>query len=209
MKTLRTVVLSVTLLALPSALMAQAHPKTEHPKAEAPKVDAHKVDAHKAEAPKADAHKADAPKAEAKATVSAESHGTVAAPTAAPAPGAKAAAASAVPTSITIEREVFDYTRTGRRDPYKSLMTSSDIRPLISDLRLMSVAFDSSGTHSVAILRDINTKERYMLKVGQQLGRLRVANIKHKSVVFSIDEFGFNRQETLQMGSDTTKARTR
>ncbi|MGV3708810.1 MAG: hypothetical protein ACO1Q7_08210 [Gemmatimonas sp.] len=202
MKTFRTVVLGVTLLELPSALMAQAHPKAEHPKAEA-----HKVEAHKPETPKADAHKPEAPKTEAKGTVSAESHGTVAAPAAAPAPAAKAAG-SAVPTSITIEREVFDYARTGRRDPYKSLMTSSDVRPLISDLRLMSVAFDSSGAHSVAILRDINTKERYMLKVGQQLGRLRVANIKHKSVVFSIDEFGFNRQETLQMGSDTTKART-
>ena len=58
------------------------------------------------------------------------------------------------------------------------------------------------------MLRDITTKERYLLKVGQQLGRLRVANIKYKSVVFTIDEFGFNRQETLHLGSDTTKART-
>lgn len=167
MKTLRQVVASVTLLALPVAIMAQQPPKP-------------------------------APKA----TVSAEAAGTVAAP------APSATKSSAIPTSITINRETFDYARTGRRDPYKSLMTSSDIRPLISDLRLMSVAFDSVGTHSVAVLRDVNTKERYMLKIGQQLGRMRVASIKHKSVVFSIDEFGFNRQETLQMGSDTTKART-
>jgi hypothetical protein len=172
MKTLRSVIVGVTLLVLPVALMAQ------------------------------DVH----PKATPKATVSAEAAGTVAAPAAA-APSS-ATSASAIPTSITISREVFDYARTGRRDPYKSLMTSSDIRPLISDLKLMSVAFDSSGTHSVAVLRDINSKERYMLQVGQQLGRMRVASIKHRSVVFSIDEFGFNRQETLQMGSDTTKTRT-
>lgn len=146
-----------------------------------------------------DAH----PKAAPKATVSAEAAGTVAAP-ASPAASNK----TAIPTSVTIARETFDYARTGRRDPYKSLMTSSDIRPLISDLKLMSVAYDSSGTHSVAVLRDINTKERYMLKVGQQLGRMRVATIKYKSVVFTIEEFGFNRQETLQLGSDTTKART-
>ena len=181
MKTLRAVVVGVTLLALSTPLagvelMAQTLPKA-------------------------------APKA----TVSAEAAGIVAPPAAAVSPAASAAPSankSAIPTSITIVRETFDYARTGRRDPYKSLMTSTDIRPLISDLRLMSVAFDSSGAHSVALLRDINTKERYQLKIGQQLGRLRVAAIKHKSVVFSIDEFGFNRQETLQMGSDTTKTRT-
>ena len=178
MKTLRTVVLGVTLLALPVALMAQEHPKTETAKPAS------------------------------KATVSAEAAGTVVAPTTSPSAAPSAKSTSAIPTSITIARETFDYARTGRRDPYKSLMTSTDIRPLLSDLKLVSVAYDSSGTHSVAVLRDLTTKERYMLKVGQQLGRLRVASIKSKSVVFSIDEFGFNRQETLQMGSDTTKART-
>ena len=173
MKTLRTIALGVTILALPVAVMAQ------------------------------DVHPKPAPKG----TVSAEAAGTVAAPAAAPS-ASIARSTSAIPTSITIARETFDYARVGRRDPYKSLMTSTDIRPLLSDLKLVSVAYDSSGTHSVAVLRDITTKERYMLKVGQQLGRLRVASIKSKSVVFSIDEFGFNRQETLQMGSDTTKART-
>jgi len=146
------------------------------------------------------------PKSAAKPTVSAEAAGTVA--PVAPAASSSATSKTAIPTSITIARETFDYARTGRRDPYKSLMNSSDVRPLISDLKLTSVAYDSTGEHSVAVLRDIITKERYMLKVGQQLGRLRVANIKYKSVVFTIDEFGFNRQETLHLGSDTTKART-
>ena len=168
MNHLRTLIVGVTLLALPNALMAQDHPKPAS-----------------------------------KATVTAEAAGTVA-----PAAPSASSSKSAIPTSITIARETFDYARTGRRDPYKSLMTSSDVRPLLSDLKLTSVAYDSSGEHSVAVLRDITTKERYLLKVGQQLGRLRVANIKYKSVVFTIDEFGFNRQETLHLGSDTTKART-
>jgi hypothetical protein len=111
-------------------------------------------------------------------------------------------------TSVTITREVFDYASAGRRDPYKSLMTSSQIRPLLSDLHLTAIAFDPDGNNSVAILRDNVTKEQHRVRVGQQLGRLRVATIKAKSVVFSIDEFGFNRQETLQVRSDTTKART-
>ena len=146
-----------------------------------------------------------------KPTVTGEAAGTVATPTSTTSASTSPAAAtktSGIPTSITIERETFDYARTGRRDPYKSLMSSDELRPLLSDLKLTAVAFDSTGAHSVAILRDMNSKQQYMLKVGQQLGRLRVTSIKHKSVVFTIDEFGFNRQETLQMGSDTTKSRT-
>jgi hypothetical protein len=112
-----------------------------------------------------------------------------------------------MPTEITIQREVFDYDRSGRRDPYKSLMSSSDVRPLLSDLRLTAVAFDPDGNNSVAILRDSYSKQQYRIRVGQQLGRLRVAAIHQKTVQFSIEEFGFNRQETLAMASDTTKVR--
>lgn len=110
-------------------------------------------------------------------------------------------------TEITIDREIFDYDRSGRRDPYKSLMTSSDVRPLLSDLRLTAVAFDPDGNNSVAILRDAFSKQQYRIRVGQQLGRLRVAGIKQKTVQFTIEEFGFNRQETLALASDTTKVR--
>ena len=137
-----------------------------------------------------------------KETVSAEAAGTVGPSSSASSKG------SSIPTSITIDREVFSYASTGRRDPYASLMTTTEIRPLLSDLHLTAIAFDPAGNNSVAILRDNVTKEQHRVKVGQQLGRLRVSSIKQKSVVFSIDEFGFNRQETLQVRSDTTKART-
>lgn len=140
---------------------------------------------------------------------SAESTGTIAAPDTTPAkPTApKAAKGITTPTEITIEREIFSYDGNGRRDPYKSLMTSSDVRPLLSDLRLTAVAFDPDGNNSVAILRDSFSKQQYRIRVGQQLGRLRVAGIKQKSVQFTIEEFGFNRQETLTLSSDTTKVR--
>jgi hypothetical protein len=120
---------------------------------------------------------------------------------------ARDTARKGMPTEITIQREVFNYERSGRRDPYKSLMSSSDVRPLLSDLRLTAVAFDPDGNNSVAILRDSYSKQQYRIRVGQQLGRLRVAAIHQKTVQFSIEEFGFNRQETLAMASDTTKVR--
>ena len=114
-----------------------------------------------------------------------------------------------MPTEITMEREVFSYRGAGRRDPYQSLMNSSAIRPLLSDLRLMTVAYDPAGANSVAILRDVNTRQQYRVRVGQQLGRMRVSAIRQKAVQFTIQEYGFNRQETLLQSSDTTKVRNR
>ncbi len=135
--------------------------------------------------------------------VSAEAAGTVGAAAAA----RKGVGATAPATEITLHREVFSYSGGGRRDPYKSLMSSSDVRPLLSDLRLTAVAFDPDGQNSVAILRDSFSKLQYRIRVGQQLGRLRVSAIRQKAVQFTIEEFGFNRQETLPLSSDTTKVR--
>ena len=88
-------------------------------------------------------------------------------------------------------------------------MANGDLRPLVSDLRLTAVAFDPLGRNSVAILRDIASQQQYRVRVGQTLGRLRVANIRQKAVIFSIEEFGFSRQETLPLTSDSTTTRTR
>ena len=114
---------------------------------------------------------------------------------------------TAAPGEVTIHREVFSYEGGGRRDPYISLMTSSDIRPLLSDLRLTAIAFDPDGRNSVAILRDMFSKTQYRARVGQQLGRMRVSSISAKTVQFTIEEYGFNRTETMRVMSDSTTAR--
>ena len=106
-----------------------------------------------------------------------------------------------------VTRETYSYPGLGRRDPFLSLMNSEEIRPLLADLKLVAVAFDPLGRNSVAVLRDISSKEQYRVKVGQEIGRMRVAGIREKSVVFGIEEFGYSRQETLAM-SDSTKVRT-
>lgn len=133
-------------------------------------------------------------------TITTESAGTVA-PTTSP------TKVTRMPTQITLQREVFDYASSGRRDPYKSLMSTSDIRPLLSDLRLTAVAFDPDGDRSVAILRDSFSKTQYRIRVGQQIGRLRVAAINEKTVQFTVEEFGFNREQTLRLSSDSAKVR--
>ncbi|HLV27224.1 MAG TPA: hypothetical protein VKZ41_13025 [Gemmatimonadales bacterium] len=106
---------------------------------------------------------------------------------------------------LSFRREVFSYAAGGRRDPFASLMTTGEIRPLVSDLRLVAVAFDSQGRTSVAILRDLETNEQYRVRVGQLLGRLRVARIGRKDVTFTIEEFGYSRQETLTVGDSATQ----
>lgn len=107
---------------------------------------------------------------------------------------------------IGLMRESFSYNADGRRDPFVSLIESGDLRPMVSDLRLVVVIYDPAG-RSVAILRDVSTKEQYRVKTGQTLGRMRVARIDLKSVTFTLEEFGYSRQETLAL-NDSTRARS-
>jgi len=125
------------------------------------------------------------------------------------------------PERATFEREIFAYERSGRRDPFISLMTSSEIRPLLADLRLVGVAYDPTGRNSIAVLREDaqdpnagmnrgGTKStadvpQYRVKEGQQIGRMRVARIGVKSVTFTIEEFGYSRQETLTLSEFNTE----
>jgi hypothetical protein len=136
-----------------------------------------------------------------------------------PAPNAKVASsktplpapAPAVDTPrVLINREVFQYDGSGRRDPFVSLLTTSDLRPLLSDLKLVAVAFDPRGQNSVAVLRDPTSKTQYKVKVGQTIGRMRVAAIQEKAVIFTIEEFGYSRQELLPIQPpDSSKMRLR
>ena len=100
--------------------------------------------------------------------------------------------------TATFSRESFRYQRSGRRDPFLSLMAYGELRPLITELRVTSIAFDPEGG-SVAVLRDLGTKEQYRVRVGESLGRMRVARIAQKAIVFTIEEFGYSRTETLAL----------
>ena len=111
---------------------------------------------------------------------------------------------------VLINREVFQYDGDGRRDPFVSLLTTSDLKPMLNDLKLTAVAFDPRGRNSVAVLRDITSKEHYKVRVGQTIGRMRVAAIQEKAVIFTIEEFGYSRQELVPMAPpDSTKMRPR
>ena len=134
-----------------------------------------------------------------------------------PAPVTRKPVAAALPAApvdtapkVLINREIFQYDGDGRRDPFVSLLTTSDLRPLLSDLKLVAVAFDPRGQNSVAVLRDVTSKTQYKVKVGQAIGRMRVAAIQEKAVIFTIEEFGYSRQELLPIQPpDSSKMRLR
>ena len=119
------------------------------------------------------------------------------------------ASAPAVPLAAAVPpvtREVFTYSADGRRDPFYSLILTEDLRPLLSDLKLVGILYEASGRRSVAVMRDILTNAQYRVTPGQTLGRMRVMQIKPKGVIFSIDEFGLSRQDSLVL-TDTIKVR--
>jgi hypothetical protein len=134
------------------------------------------------------------------------STGTTQTPTPRTGKGVANATAAGSKSDISLVRESFNYTADGRRDPFMSLMKTGELRPAVSDLKLVTVIYDPAG-RSVAILRDLTTKEQYRIKVGQTLGRMRVASIQPKSVTFTVIAIGTTFQEVLAL-NDTTRART-
>ena len=83
-------------------------------------------------------------------------------------------------------------------------MTSGELRPMITDLKVAAIIYDPTG-HSVAVLRDLSTNEQYRVTVGKTLGRMRVTAIQPKSVTFVLEEFGYSRQEVLALNDSTTE----
>ena len=103
------------------------------------------------------------------------------------------------PPVTSLVREVFAY-EGGGRDPFMSLLRSGDVRPLLSDLKLTTIVYDGRfAVRSVAVLRDITNRRIYRVKTGDIIGRLKVTQIRPREVVFTVQEFGFERQETLSL----------
>ncbi len=129
------------------------------------------------------------------ATVQAPTQAEAGAQPAAPDSGAQDTSAN----RTGLVREVFSY-RSGGRDPFRSLLTSGDVRPLLEDLRLTTVVYDPRyPARSVAVLRDVSVNKRYDVRVDDELGHMRVIEIRPTEVVLTVEEFGAERQVTLAL----------
>lgn len=117
-----------------------------------------------------------------------------------PPPQTEMPAAEAEAQSETeLLREVFTYTGSGR-DPFESLLRTGGVRPLLEDLRVTAINFDARYPGgSVAVLRDTTVGKRYTVRVGDELGRLRITAIRPDEVLVMIEEFGVERQSSLRL----------
>lgn len=207
--------LLVSLAAATASAQGTNAPTKANAKASVTKTDT-KVDA-KAQGTKAPDTKASGAKPDTKAATKAptgQATGTkVATPAGTPAGAQRPGVVVGPPPAQAIQvpvimRETYGYATEGRRDPFVSLLNSAELRPTVADLRLTGILYDESGRNSFATMRDIVTDVQYRVTTGQILGRMRVALIKRTAVLFSIEEFGFNRTDSVFLG-DTTKVRAR
>ena len=100
---------------------------------------------------------------------------------------------------IEVMRETFAYGG-GTRDPFSSLINVANSGPEIGDLELVGVYQNlRSSSSSVVVLREKVSLKRHKLRVGDQVGRARLVQIRPRDAVFTVLDFGYERQETLSL----------
>lgn len=97
-----------------------------------------------------------------------------------------------------VEREVFDYPATGRRDPFKPLDAGSEIGPRFEDLELSGIIY-SPEAGSIVVLVDRTTLRRHRVWEGDAIGGARLMRVTPEEAVFMVTVFGVSRQETLRV----------
>jgi len=204
---MRRLVVAAAWIAGASVASAQMPPSISKP------IEAAKKAANATNAQTAQMNQQAAPTAQAKAPAAKAPAVTAPAPSSKVAAQAGKAPASTAPAAkppsadsskVTFEREVFTYVPS-EIDPFASPMETGAIRPLVSDLKVVGIIYDPAGHNSVAVMRDLSTSLQYRAKVGQVLGRARVAQIKPQEVVLTIEEYGFSRQESLKLNVQQTQ----
>jgi hypothetical protein len=100
---------------------------------------------------------------------------------------------------MEMSRETFAYSGSSR-DPFNSVLNMAKNGPEVADLQLVGIYQNlRSPTGSVAVFREKDGGKRHKLRAGDQLGRSRLVQIRERDVVFMIEDFGFERQETLSL----------
>jgi type IV secretory pathway VirB10-like protein len=161
----------------------------------------------------APAKPADSVKAPAPAVKPAPAPAVAAAPDPAPATPAQVAPDAALPQTqdpawadsvrkakeMEMSRETFAYSG-APRDPFNSLFNLAKAGPEVADLQLVGIYQNLRAPNaSVAVFREKDGGKRHKLRAGDQLGRSRVLQIRDRDVVFMIEDFGFERQDTLSL----------
>jgi hypothetical protein len=96
-------------------------------------------------------------------------------------------------------RETFTYSGASR-DPFQSVIAAGTSGPDVGDLQLVAIYADvRSARNSVAVLRERQGARRWRVRIGDHIGTATVSLITLRDVTFTIQDFGFERQETLSL----------
>jgi type II secretory pathway component PulC len=96
------------------------------------------------------------------------------------------------------EREVFEYSAAGRRNPFRPLTVFNTGGPRFDDLELTGIVY-SPEVGSVVVVADRTNERRYKLREGERVGTARVLEIRPDEVVFAITTLGGSRQAILRV----------
>lgn len=100
---------------------------------------------------------------------------------------------------LEITRETYAYGG-ATRDPFSSLINVKSTGPEFVNLQLVAIYQDLRyAGNSIAVVRDKAANKRYSVRAGDRIGNIRVAQIRQRDVVFTIEDLGFERQETLSL----------
>jgi hypothetical protein len=113
--------------------------------------------------------------------------------------GAEAQEAASSSGPEVYRREVFQYQRAGRPDPFRSLLGTAELGVRFEDLALRGVIHNPEAGLSVAFLEDTGTKKRIRARVGDRVGGITILGIYPRRVDLQIDELGLSRRESLQL----------
>ncbi len=103
------------------------------------------------------------------------------------------------PKELEMYRETFAYSGAAR-DPFNSLLNMAKNGPELADLQLVGIYRNlRTPDASLAVFREKDGGKRHKLRAGDQVGRSRLIQIRERDVVFMIEDFGFERQETLSL----------
>jgi hypothetical protein len=117
-------------------------------------------------------------------------------------------AQSAAELQVIYRREVFEYSRNGRPDPFRSLIGTMDlgIRPEALSLRV--VLADPDQRESVAIFTELGEGRRIRVRTGDRIGGMTVIAIHPRRVDVVIEEFGVPRRESFFVKKADTETGT-
>lgn len=118
-------------------------------------------------------------------------------------PAAPAAAQSADAGEIVYRREVYQYQRGVRPDPFRSLLGSVDVGVRLEDLTLRGIVYNPDPRESVAILVESGTDRRIRARVGERVGAITVLAIQPRQVDLVVEDFGVPRRESLYLKVET------